>query len=68
MAEAGQHSHQYDEALQKLAEIDEEASRAKVLANQLIAEARRVVAEMGETFAQLAEVTSKSKLTNNRMQ
>lgn len=68
MAEAGQHSTEYDEALQRLAQIDDDTSRAKVHASQLIAEARRITAEMGNNFTDIANVTSKADLPNNRMQ
>jgi hypothetical protein len=68
MAESGQHTQEYNEAVEKLGQIDAETSQAKVHANQLIAEAQRIVEEMGDAFTQVADVTSKTDLTNNRMQ
>lgn len=56
MAESGQNTQEYQEAMQKLGEIDAEVSRAKTLANQLIADARKILAEAGNSFTQLAEV------------
>jgi hypothetical protein len=56
MAEAGQHTQDYEKALHELGDVDQKMQEAHAYAKELIAEAKKIVAEAPEDLSTVMEV------------